>query len=486
MQWSETARVRAHPVLIVETIYRQLYLLLIPLVRGLLSIYSAASFYAWLQGAWVDILVLLFILTASFLNWLCQSYTADESGMTVRKGVIVRRVTTIPAASLSTLMCYEPFYLRPLKAVRVYADTDAGTFRRADCQITIGRREAEALIGSQHPQRSDAPVKTYRPKWYDIAFLSVFVSSTFTGVVFLVTFFSKAGELFGNDFRDKLISQLEGVARLIAFIPTAAAVLALLIFIAWLIGFIHSFLSYIRFSVRREGNMLRVQYGWLSKRRYSCRSEAVNFIDYRQSMLSKLLRLSMVFIHCAGYAKSKDEHAVLIPASDDREVRRTIRRLLPEFQRSPRQLRPPRGSVVRYAMLPFWCSVLIPVCTAVAARLFSFWASLIVFVGAMTTVPFVWLLLVKIVDCHTAGLAVSRRHVTLYYTLGYAFHTVVVPREKINYIQLRSSVFQRWSGNCDVILYTYSETVKRHQIGNLRLSEVTELLEKNGLLSKTV
>ena len=39
MRRSEPARVRAHPVLIVETIYRQLYLLLIPLVRGLLSIY---------------------------------------------------------------------------------------------------------------------------------------------------------------------------------------------------------------------------------------------------------------------------------------------------------------------------------------------------------------------------------------------------------------------------------------------------------------
>ena len=122
---------RVHPIYILESIYKQLFLLLIPLLRGLLPVFPADSLTEWLigwvSGAWMDLLVLLFILTYSFLNWRFQYYTIDEKGLTVYKGILIKRQTDIPHTAISTLMQYEPFYLRPFKAVHVYADTDAGS-----------------------------------------------------------------------------------------------------------------------------------------------------------------------------------------------------------------------------------------------------------------------------------------------------------------------------------------------------------------------
>lgn len=201
-------------------------------------------------------------------------------------------------------------------------------------------------------------------------------------------------------------------------------------------------------------------------------------------MISKMLRVYMVFIQCAGYAKSSGEHAVLIPAGDQYTVRETLELLLPEFKRQRRQIKPPPWSEIRYAMIPFWCSVLMPVLTILAARLLPYWESMIVFFGVMLTLPFIWLLLVRLIDCHTAGLAVSDGHLTLYYTVLYAFHTVVIPKEKVNYIYIRSSLIQKWSGNCDVLIYTYGEVGHCHKVENLRISEVEALLETNGLLGK--
>ena len=66
---SEAQRVkkRVHPITIVESIYKQRFLLLIPLLRGLLSVFTADSLsdwlYEWIGGAWMDILVLIFILS---------------------------------------------------------------------------------------------------------------------------------------------------------------------------------------------------------------------------------------------------------------------------------------------------------------------------------------------------------------------------------------------------------------------------------------
>lgn len=476
---------RVHPIYILESIYKQLFLLLIPLLRGLLTVFTADSLTEWLigwvSGAWMDLLVLLFILTYSFLNWRFQYYTIDEKGLTVYKGILIKRQTDIPHAAISTLMQYEPFYLRPFKAVHVYADTDAGSIRQADCQITVSREEAACLAAAPFPQKPAD--RLYRPKWYDIGFLSIFVSSTFTGAMFLVAFFAKGGDVFGQEFQTVVINRLEGMAHWLGFIPEAAALLAILIFLCWFIGALHSFLCYINFSAMREGDTLRIRYGWLSKRNYSLRTQAVNFLDLRQTIVARLLGLYIVFIQCAGYAKTKDEHAVLIPAANRRAASRYLRLLLPEFRQRPRQIKPPKGSIVRYAMLPFWCSLLIPVATWLLSRWFPDFRTLILFFGMMAALPFLWLLVVRIVDCHTEGIAVSKHYVTLYYAVGYAFHTVIVPREKINYFRIRSSVFQKWSGNCDLLVYTYSEIGKRHRIGNLRIDEVRELLEKNGLLS---
>ena len=41
---------RVHPIYILESIYKQLFLLLIPLLRGLLTVFTADSLTEWLIG----------------------------------------------------------------------------------------------------------------------------------------------------------------------------------------------------------------------------------------------------------------------------------------------------------------------------------------------------------------------------------------------------------------------------------------------------
>ncbi len=166
-------------------------------------------FYNWLAGAWVDLLVVLFILFASYLRWRFQFYRYDEQGLTVRRGVLIRRTVTIPQSSISTLTVEESFYLRPFRAVHLLADTDAGPFQRADCQLTLHREDACGLL-ERHGREPNLKPRLYRPRWTELAFLSIIVSNTLTGVVFLATFINKAGELLGEEFQRRLLVGLEG------------------------------------------------------------------------------------------------------------------------------------------------------------------------------------------------------------------------------------------------------------------------------------
>lgn len=54
---------RTHPITILEFVSKYLFLLLIPVLRGLFYLLTTShDFYNWLAGAWVDLLVVLFIL----------------------------------------------------------------------------------------------------------------------------------------------------------------------------------------------------------------------------------------------------------------------------------------------------------------------------------------------------------------------------------------------------------------------------------------
>ena len=88
---------RTHPITILEFVSKYLFMLLIPVLRGLFYLLTTShDFYNWLAGAWVDLLVVLFILLASYLRWRFQFYRYDEQGLTVLRGVLIRRPVTFP------------------------------------------------------------------------------------------------------------------------------------------------------------------------------------------------------------------------------------------------------------------------------------------------------------------------------------------------------------------------------------------------------
>ena len=136
---------RTHPITILELVSKYLFLLLIPVLRGLFYLLTTShDFYNWLSGAWLDLLVVLFILLASYLRWHFQFYRYDEQGLTVHRGILLRRTVTIPESSISTLAVEESFYLRPLSG-----GPSAGRYRCGS--LSAGRLSADPTQGRRPP-----------------------------------------------------------------------------------------------------------------------------------------------------------------------------------------------------------------------------------------------------------------------------------------------------------------------------------------------
>ena len=339
---------RTHPVTLLQMIWRFLFLLIFPAARGFLTALSGGNVAEWLDGAWKDILIIAAILLLAFLQWWCLRYRWESVGLSIRRGVLFRQRMFIPAAKIITMSLTRPFYLKPVGGVRLRVDTWAGAGNSTDISLILPKKAAESIFSKRENALSDldfAP-REYHPKGLYVTCLAAILSSSFAGVLFFATFISQTGSLLGQEFADRITGTFERLTRAIAWgIPPATVAVAYLIIFGWLYSFIRNLIRHKNFVVRRRKNELYIDSGIITNRSYSIRLDEINYIDIRQSLVTKLLGLHSVFVNAVGYGKEKDDISAMIPANPWERLQRHLHFLLPEFAASPRQVKPNGGAI---------------------------------------------------------------------------------------------------------------------------------------------
>ena len=309
---------RTHLVTLLQMIWRFLFLLIFPAARGFLTALSGGNVAEWLDGAWKDILIITAILLLAFLQWWCLRYRWESVGLSIRRGVLFRQRMFIPAAKIITMSLTRPFYLKPVGGVRLRVDTWAGAGNSTDISLILPKKAAESIFSKRENALSDldfAP-REYHPKGLYVTCLAAILSSSFAGVLFFATFISQTGSLLGQEFADRITGTFERLTRAIAWgIPPATVAVAYLIIFGWLYSFIRNLIRHKNFVVRRRKNELYIDSGIITNRSYSIRLDEINYIDIRQSLVTKLLGLYSVFVNAVGYGKEKDDISAMIPAN---------------------------------------------------------------------------------------------------------------------------------------------------------------------------
>jgi uncharacterized membrane protein YdbT with pleckstrin-like domain len=466
----------SHPFLILHNLKGFLYMLIIPLVRGFITAFGG-GLRAWLDSAWVDLLVLAFILLGSTLQWYFCVYRFDREGLHACQGLIIRRTYYIPMQKIATLCAIRSFYLRPFGAVHLRADTLAGSQKRNDFSLFVSRAEAERILDLyRRSLPSSGLTRQYRPKSLYVAALAAFSSSSFAGVLFLSTLVSQTGKLLGNEFSERIYGTFERAMQLLAFgLPPAAAAVGYLLLFGWLCAFTVKFIRHKNFCLRRQGDSLHITGGVFTTRAYAVAVEKINYLDIRQSVLSWLLRFCSVHIHAVGYSKHSDDVSSVVPAVRTRDVKKTLNLFFPEFHPDARQIRHNWGALFKFIGDPSWGCLLIPACTLLLRWRLPGWGGFIGWVGFMLCFPAYWFLTVRLIDYFTSGAAREGDRFTLYYSSGYYLHTVVLPRDKIACVCLRQSPIQYFDKRCDLLVFSFSEGKRKHHIRNLDWQETAEL-----------
>ncbi|MBE6886314.1 MAG: hypothetical protein E7486_05115 [Ruminococcaceae bacterium] len=467
---------RAHPIAMIESMGRLLFLLVIPFFRGLLTVGTSEGLAIWLKGVWIDFLVLVGILFLGYVRWLFRRHQISEDGIWLDRGLFFRRVVRIPKEAILSLRMEESWYLRPFRAVRVRLEPERGR-SRSDLRMIVSRKEGEALVALF--SRGKGPADwSYRPRWFQVGGLSLFFSNTLAGVIFFSTVLKRVGEILGEELRWVILSTVEEAAKVLFFIPRTTAILSLILLLGWLAAFGRNLLRYRGFRAERRGDILKMEGGLVTRQTLFCRRDRIIYADLRQSVLTWLLGVYTVGIRTAGreFGGEKGKQLVLIPAGKGEAGKRELEGLLPGFHQQKNQLTGGQGTLFRFCAPVLGVVALIPVVGVWAYRTFPHWGELIGFLTVAGLMPALWMIAVRVADRYRGGIGVKKNCVTLRYARGFTLHTVVIPADRIGRAVIRTSLFQRRRGLCDLQISTVGMQDRVHPVRNVKEGVARELL----------
>lgn len=486
----EPKLIRSHPISIYLYIYRFLYLLLIPIMRGLIALLTG-GILRWLSGAWLDLLILLLIGLLAYQKWGHLKYQMDINGLYYTKGIFIQQRGFIPMDRISTLSTQQPFWLRPLRIVKVRIDTIALHPEKPDLILYVRQAEGERIQALRRQ-----PILLYkgrkaqcRPRTLDIVFLSIFTSNTFIGILYVATFISQAGKILGEDLYNVLFTffsqithqiavGLRPLSALLSFLfrlPPVAMAIAGVLLGSWFLGFLLILLQTKNLSTARTKDALLISGGIIVRKEYAVRLDDISFIDVRQSLLTRSLRLYSVFLNAIGTGKERSDITALIPFSTKRRCEDQLSLLLPEYKITPRSIQPNAGAILKFLLDPLWPCLLIPIATFLSIRILPLWEPILKFAGIMLAIPAFWFLGVRLMDYFSSGISKGGNFYTIRYSNLYYLHTVIFHSKQLAMLNIRQSILQRGDAKCDLKISTRAEGRKVHHIRNLSWDDTLSL-----------
>ncbi len=469
-----------HPIKILKLTTKNFWLLLIPLLRGLIALQG--DLYTWVRGAWLDILVILFIGGIAYLRWYFTWFEITDKAINVQAGVLAKSVFSVPFSSVCAVSSEKKFYLKPIRAVNLYLDTNSGTFRSADIQLTVRLKDSRVLFKTIMKENALGYKASYSPSRFNLTIFSFLFSSTLSGVVFIVTFLLESSKIIGNSLEQRLMTAVNDVSNLLATgLPPLTIGISLLIAVGWLFSFINNLLRHIGFKIERINKIINIRTGFFTKRHYYINAEKINYADLRQNTLMMLFSVMSVHVNCSGYGKVKNEIPVFVPMTTSKQVYSSLQLLLPSISVIPGGVKPKKSYFFRFIWAPLVGILVITALALIAYRIFPSWYSMILFMAIMIEIPAIWLLIAKFVHFATTRIAFSENKLCLKYSFGYAFHTILLPMDKIAKITIKQSFFQTFANSCDIKIYSNNEFTQYHRVICMPLNDVLELLKTSGL-----
>lgn len=461
---------KIHPIYILHSIKQFIFLLIIPLSRGLIYYTINSNIYAWVKGSWIDIFIFMTILVLSIIRWYNYVISFNNNIIVISSGIFIKKKFFINKNNIFFVSTHIPFYYKPINAIKVNLYTCDKSKLVANPDIVMSKSNFKFF---ESTYLYDIPkIKNHKKNFSFITtlhtvLLSLITSNSFAGIILVSTFISNASKILGSQLEKEIYGRFTFLTKKLAFgFPPAGAAIAYILIIGWFIAFIRNLIIYLNFYCFRKNNILVTSCGLLNSELDFTILEDINYIDIVQNIFTKIMDICSVFIDVPNNKNSK---IVVIPAIGVEKLECNINKI---FDKNINNLKksnftPPLNSIFSYITFPIILFIFIFYFANILIKSYPNWFDFISFMIFMSFIVTLWFLLVKIINFFTCGLSIQNGNYIIKYSVLFKFHTVIIPINKVSKIDFSQNLFQKYAKTCHLNVYSFFNTHSSHKIKNI-------------------
>ncbi|HAT4112208.1 TPA: PH domain-containing protein [Clostridium perfringens] len=153
----------------------------------------------------------------------------------------------------------------------------------------------------------------------------------FIAIIFIFNAWGKIEKFINSEYVDSVINgYIANEASKIGIIFAIVGLfLALIILKA--IATVYYFIKYYNFTLLKEGENIKIKYGFFSTKEFSFKENSIKLIKLKSNPLRQLLRRYEINVVIKGYSGEGKEQIIMYPIGNSKEVQDIIREFIPKW-----------------------------------------------------------------------------------------------------------------------------------------------------------
>ncbi|EOU1723265.1 PH domain-containing protein [Clostridium perfringens] len=153
----------------------------------------------------------------------------------------------------------------------------------------------------------------------------------FIAIIFIFNAWGKIEKFINSEYVDSVINgYIANEASKIGIIFAIVGLFVALIILK-AIATVYYFIKYYNFTLLKEGENIKIKYGFFSTKEFSFKENSIKLIKLKSNPLRQLLKRYEINVVIKGYSGEGKEQIIMYPIGNDKEVQNTIREFIPKW-----------------------------------------------------------------------------------------------------------------------------------------------------------
>ncbi|MFQ6848819.1 MAG: PH domain-containing protein, partial [Clostridium perfringens] len=153
---------------------------------------------------------------------------------------------------------------------------------------------------------------------------------------------------FKNVIEENVISR----DTILAIFLSALFLFSILLLVVLIFSVLAILSKYYKFTIYRNNNYLKVEYGLITRRSYSIPMESIHAVKIEQNIINQIFKFYTIKCCVVGYGNSIKEDELIFPLCNEKGYRDILKNLIPEFIFEGEVYRPEKKDLRRFFTIP--------------------------------------------------------------------------------------------------------------------------------------